>query len=436
MNDKITQTVEKYHMLANGDTVLIALSGGADSVFLAEYLLSVKKKYNLKLIAAHVEHGIRGSESLADCEFCEKYCKEKKIPIFVKHIDAPAEAKKAALGVEEFSRQARYSFFYSIECDKIATAHSLSDNAETLLFRLARGTSLKGACAIPPTRNKIIRPLINIASGEIRDYLDEHNILYCTDSTNTLNDYSRNYIRNVIIPALKKINPAFESNASRFIESALTDEIYLEKQTSSAYDKVCLKNVIICDALKKYDKAIINRVIAKWLDENKVPVSSCNLYKAKELLYKSSSFSAGRGQDIVSEGGVLKLAYKKSLEDFEFIVDKKIIPVKEFLTICEFGCKRFDFFCDCDKIIGNVNVRSRMPGDSITLNGRGCTKSLKKLYNELHIPADERTEIPVIADDFGVIGVCGFAVSQRVAVNDKTQNVLTLNIRTEDLLNE
>lgn len=77
-----------------------------------------------------------------------------------------------------------------------------------------------------------------------------------------------------------------------------------------------------------------------------------------------------------------------------------------------------------------------MPGDSITLNGRGCTKSLKKLYNELHIPADERTEIPVIADDFGVIGVCGFAVSQRVAVNDKTQNVLTLNIRTEDLLNE
>ena len=333
MNDKITQTVEKYHMLANGDTVLIALSGGADSVFLAEYLLSVKKKYNLKLIAAHVEHGIRGSESLADCEFCEKYCKEKKIPIFVKHIDAPAEAKKAALGVEEFSRQARYSFFHSIECDKIATAHSLSDNAETLLFRLARGTSLKGACAIPPTRNKIIRPLINIASGEIRDYLNEHNIPYCTDSTNTLNDYSRNYIRNVIIPALKKINPAFESNASRFIESALTDEIYLEKQTSSAYDKVCLKNVIICDALKKYDKAIINRVIAKWLDENKVPVSSCNLYKAKELLYISSSFSAGRGQDIVSEGGVLKLAYKKSLEDFEFIVDKKIIPVKEFLNM-------------------------------------------------------------------------------------------------------
>lgn len=436
MNDKITQTVEKYHMLANGDTVLIALSGGADSVFLAEYLLSVKEKYNLKLIAAHVEHGIRGSESLADCEFCEKYCKEKKIPIFVKHIDAPAEAKKAALGVEEFSRQARYSFFYSIECDKIATAHSLSDNAETLLFRLARGTSLKGACAIPPTRGKIIRPLINIASGEIRDYLNGHNIPYCTDSTNTLNDYSRNYIRNVIIPALKKINPAFESNASRFIESALTDETYLEKQTSSAYDKVCLKNAIICDALKKYDKAIINRVIAKWLDENKVPVSSCNLYKAKELLYKSSSFSAGRGQDIVSEGGVLKLAYKKSLEDFEFIVDKKIIPVKEFLTICEFACKRFDFFCDCDKIIGNVNIRSRMPGDSITLNGRGCTKSLKKLYNELHIPADERAEIPVIADDFGVIGVCGFAVSQRVAVNDETQNVLALNIRTEDLLNE
>ncbi|UKI23647.1 MAG: tRNA lysidine(34) synthetase TilS [Anaerotruncus sp.] len=140
MNDKITQTVEKNFICSLTATrFLIALSGGADSVFLAEYLLSVKKKYNLKLIAAHVEHGIRGSESLADCEFCEKYCKEKKIPIFVKHIDAPAEAKKAALGVEEFSRQARYNFFYSIECDKIATAHSLSDNAETLIFFALQG---------------------------------------------------------------------------------------------------------------------------------------------------------------------------------------------------------------------------------------------------------------------------------------------------------
>lgn len=436
MNDKITQTVEKYHMLADGDTVLIALSGGADSVFLAEYLLSVKEKYNLKLIAAHVEHGIRGGESLADCGFCEKYCRENNITFFVKHINAPAEAKKAALGVEEYSRRARYDFFYSIECDKIATAHSLSDNAETLLFRLARGTSLKGACSIPPIRGKIIRPLINITSGEIRDYLNGNNIPYCTDSTNFSNDYSRNYIRNVIIPELKKINPAFENNASKFIESALTDETYLEKQTCLAYDKVCVKNGIICDELKQYDEAIINRVIAKWLDENKAPVSNYTVSKTKELLYKSSSFSAGRGQNIVSAGGKLRLSHKKTLENFEFIVDKKIIPVKEFLTICEFDCKRFDFFCDCDKIIGSVKVRSRMPGDSITLNGRGCTKSLKKLYNELHILADERTEIPVITDDFGVIGVCGFAVSRRVAMNDKTQNVLTLNIRTEDLLNE
>lgn len=436
MNDKITQTVEKYHMLNNGDTVLIALSGGADSVFLSEYLLTVKEKYNLKLIAAHVEHGIRGDESLADCEFCEKYCENKNIQLFTKHIDAPGEAKKNGVGVEEYSRRARYDFFNSIECDKIATAHSLSDNVETLLFRLARGTSLKGACAIPPTRGKIIRPLINITSGEIRDYLNTYDITYCTDSTNFSNDYSRNRIRNVVIPELKKINPEFEINASKFIESASADEAYLENQVDFVYNRVCIDNKLNSAELKQYNNSIINRVIAKWLDENKLQVNSFIVSKTKELLYKSSSFSAGRGQDVVSAGGILRLYQKKPIKKFEFFVDKKIIPVKEFLTICEFNCKRFDFFCDCDKIIGSIKVRSRMPGDSISLNGRGCTKSLKKFYNELHISADERAEIPVITDDLGVIGVCGYAVSRRVAVNDNTQYVLTLNIRTEDLLNE
>ncbi len=436
MNDKITQTVEKYHMLNSGDTVLIALSGGADSVFLTEYLLSLKEKYNLKLIAAHIEHGIRGRESLEDCKFCEEYCKNKNIPLYTKHINALCEAKEAGIGVEEYSRRARYDFFESIECNKIATAHSLSDNAETLLFRLARGTSLRGACAIPPIRGKIIRPLITTASGEIREYLNMHGIPYCTDSTNLSNDYSRNRIRNVIIPELKKINSEFESNVSKFIESVSADEAYLDKQVNLSYRLACKKNTINCAELKQYDEAIINRVIAKWLDENKLQVSSFTVSKTKELLYKSSSFSVGGGQDIVSAGGMLRLSRKKSVEKFEFNVDKKIIPVKEFLTICEFDCKRFDFFCDCDKIIGSVKVRSRMPGDSISPNRRGCTKSLKKLYNELHIPADIRAEIPVIADDMGVIGVCNYAVSGRVALNDKTQNVLTLNIRTEDLLNE
>lgn len=143
MNDKITQTVEKYHMLANGDTVLIALSGGADSVFLAEYLLSVKKKYNLKLIAAHVEHGIRGSESLADCEFCEKYCEEKKIPIFVKHINAPAEAKKPHLALKNSVAKRDTAFFIQSNAIKLQLHTAFPIMPKPCFFALQGALRLK-----------------------------------------------------------------------------------------------------------------------------------------------------------------------------------------------------------------------------------------------------------------------------------------------------
>ena len=436
MNDKISQTIEKYSMLANGDTVLVALSGGADSVLLTEYLLSVKEKFNLTIIAAHVEHGIRGADSLADCCFCENYCNDKDIRLFTKHINAPKEAESKGVGIEEYSRQARYDFFNSIKCDKIATAHNLSDNAETLLFRLTRGTSLRGACAIPPVRGKIIRPLINVTSTEIRNYLDDNGIAYCVDRTNFENDYARNKIRNIIIPELKKINPAFEFNVSNFISSAADDEAYLDGIASEIFDLVCKNNEIDCDNLNQYDLSIIRRVIAKWLNNNKLNVNTYILSKTVFLLNKSSSFTVAKGVNVASAGGKLKLFKTEKRDKFKFIVDKKIIHVKEFLTICEFNSKCFDFYCDCDKIIGSVKVRSRIAGDAIAPKGRNCTKSLKKFYNELHIPAEKRAKVPVVADEHGVIGICGYAVSQRVAVDGNTQNVLILNIRTEDFFNE
>ncbi|MCD7872117.1 MAG: tRNA lysidine(34) synthetase TilS, partial [Clostridiales bacterium] len=231
MNDKVNGTVSKFNLLSEGDTVMIAFSGGADSVFLCEYLQSVKDKFKLSLKAVHVEHGIRGKESLRDCEFASEYCAKNNIECLVFHINAVEEAKAAGLGIEEYSRNKRYEIFDSISCDKIATAHSLSDNIETVLFRLARGTSLKGLCGIPPKRGKIIRPLIEITSYEIREYLKKHNIPFCVDSTNFDNNYSRNYIRNKIIPEFKNINSEFENNVSRLIENIRENQEFLSEDT-------------------------------------------------------------------------------------------------------------------------------------------------------------------------------------------------------------
>lgn len=433
MNNKILQTVKKYNMLSKGDSVLIALSGGADSVMLTCFLLSIRDEYSLKLTAAHVEHGIRGDESLADARFCSEFCQKNGIDFKILHINAPDEAKKQKMGVEEYSRKARYDFFNTIECDKIATAHNLSDNIETMLFRCARGTSLKGLCSIPPVRGKIIRPLIEITSSEIRNYLHNEGIPYRIDSTNSDSTYSRNYIRNEIMPLLKNLNSEFETHAARLLESLRFDEEFIETHIEKIYKTVCIKNELICSVINSLSESEKHRIVAKWLKDNSLPVNDNVIVGVLRLCGCSSRFEINRDVAAVSSNGKIRIVrLDENNAHFDFKVSKTVLSVKDFLNKYEFTNKKFDFYCDCDKIVGNVTVRCRKEGDKITPKGRNCTKSLKKLFNEMHIPPEKRYRIPVIADDIGVIGIAGTVVSNRVAADKSTKNILILDIRTED----
>nr|MDE6658573.1 tRNA lysidine(34) synthetase TilS [Eubacterium sp.] len=270
MTTNLFEKVNIENLVAENDVILIALSGGADSVFLAEYFKSIQDKYSLTLKAAHIEHGIRGQESIDDCKFVEQYCKESGIECFVLHINVPEEAKNAGKGVEEYSREKRYEFFNSVDCDKIATAHTLSDNIETLIFRLARGTSIKGLCGIPPKRDKIIRPLLNLKGEEIRWYLDENNIRYCVDSTNANNAYNRNHIRNKIIPLFSKLNENYESAFERLIESINEDNDFIEFESDKAFDIACNGNEIEIGKIRKYPIAIQKRIIIRYFAKNSI----------------------------------------------------------------------------------------------------------------------------------------------------------------------
>lgn len=432
MITEILDTVKKYDMLSKGDSVLIALSGGADSILLAHFLLQIKEEYALDLTAAHVEHGIRGEESVEDAAFCEEFCK-KRHTIKILHIDAPKEAKHFKMGVEEYSRKARYAFFDTIDCDKIATAHNLSDSIETLLFRMARGTSLKGMCGIPPKRGKIIRPLIGLSSSEIRAYLNRNKIPFRIDSTNHDDGYSRNYIRNQILPLMNNLNAQFEKHTSRLLESIQRDEDFLEKHTDRIYNGLFSDHKLIIDRFNKLSASEKYRVIARWLNENHLPVNDNVISGVLALSVSNSRFQICGNVYAVSAAGSIRIAdIHDNNGEICFKVSENVISVKEFLNKCEFNNKPFDFYCDCDKIVGNVVVRSRKAGDEISIQGRNCTKNLKKYFNELHIPPEIRNSIPVIADDNGIIGIAGYAVSQRAAVDSNTKNILILYIRTED----
>lgn len=429
MNNKVLKTVKKYNMLSKGDRVLIGVSGGADSIALLEFFVSVKEKYDLDICVAHIEHGIRGEDSVSDAEFVENYCKKLGVKFYLKTIDAPNLAKKAKMGVEEYSRMARYDFFNTIECDKIATAHNLTDNIETLLFRLARGTGLKGACSIPAVRGKIIRPFIEVSSSEIRKWCNNNNIPYRVDCTNSDSAYSRNLIRLEILPLFEKLNANYQDNIDDFISDVNEDYAFIDNYVKSIYPKIVKDNEIDLPKLNELDLPIKKRILIVFFNENGYSLNRIHLQSVIDITLKSGKSQIKENVFAISAKGKIRLAKFNDL-------NKKDKFVTKILNIDEFKDKNIDFYCDCDKIVGNITIRARQAGDKIKPAGRNVSKTLKKLFNESAYPIEKRDKKIVVCDDFGIVGVIGLCADERVKVDCNTAKILTIKLPSEDLFNE
>lgn len=429
MNNKVLKTVKKYNMLSKGDRVLIGVSGGADSIALLEFFVSVKEKYDLDICVAHIEHGIRGEDSVNDAEFVENYCKKLGVNFYLKTIDAPNLAKKAKMGVEEYSRMARYDFFNTIECDKIATAHNLTDNIETLLFRLARGTGLKGACSIPAVRGKIIRPFIEVSSGEIRKWCNDNNIPYRVDCTNSDSAYSRNLIRLEILPLFEKLNANYQDNIENFISDVNEDYEFIDDYVKSIYPKIVKNNEIDLPKLNELDLSIKKRILIMFFDENGYSLNRIHLQSVIDITLKSGKSQIKENIFAISAKGKIRIAKFNDL-------NKKDEFVTKILNIDEFKDKNIDFYCDCDKIVGNIIIRAKQAGDRIKPAGRNVSKTLKKLFNESAYPIEKRDKKIVVCDDFGIVGVIGLCADERVKVDCNTAKILTIKLPSEDLFNE
>ncbi len=430
---KVDEFVKKHNMISCGDFIVVGVSGGADSMLLLNYLLSKRDEYHLRILVANAEHGIRGKESVEDTEFVKAYCKDKQIEFQSISFHAVEEAKKAGMGVEAYSRQRRYDFFSSFNPDKIATAHNLSDNIETVLFRIARGTSIKGCCGIPAVRGNIIRPLLNCSGDEIRNACRDNHIPFRIDSTNNEDDYTRNYIRHNIIPAFERINPSFEKAVSRLIDSVKDDESILDSLANDCFDNCLNNNYLALDKLNGYSPSIMKRTIIKFFDMYGISLDELHLNGAYKLTEAPGRFQIKNNIFAVSDKTRFRIAvFNENIDFDEFSVNKRIISYTDFLNNCELFKRKFDFFCDYDKIVGNIEVRPRYEGDRISPAGRACTKSIKKLFNELKINVEDRANIPVLCDENGVIGIYGCCCDERVKIESTTNNILMLKINLED----
>ena len=423
MEDLILKAISQFTLISKGDTVTVALSGGADSVSLLFALLKLKSELGITVNAAHLNHGIRGEEADCDQKFVENLCKDLNVELFVEKADVPKFAKENHLSIELAARQVRYEFLERVAVGKVATAHTASDNLETMIFNFTRGTSLKGLCGIPAKRGIFIRPIIFCTRQNVEEYCKQNNLSFVTDSTNLCDEYSRNKIRHNVVPILKQINPSLELAATRMALSFNDDNEFFENNALEILFKSIDENGLFIDDFDNISPAVAKRVLKKYFETEFSDITLDNRHITdiySICLEKKGKINLPSDLYAKVENGILKFFYLQDQKEKEFAVSIEKMQKANNL----FANNQLD----CDKIVGKLVVRTRCEGDSIRLNKRGCTKTLKKLFTENKISNAIRGKLPVIADDKGVVWVYGIGVAGRCAVNENTKMIYKINV--------
>ncbi len=447
VKNKVLKAIEDYSMLCDTKKIVVGFSGGADSVCLLHILNSVKNEYRFDLIGAHVNHGIRGDEALRDSDFARDFCEKLGVDFKLRNIDCIKLSEESGESVEVCGRNERYHFFYGLaDSDvKIATAHNANDNAETVLFNIARGSTIKGGGGIPPVRGIIIRPLIYCTRKEIEGYCFENNLQFVTDSTNLCDDYTRNKIRHKVLPILEEINSEAISNFTYFSHNARETSAHIANEANAVINYAHNGDATYkVSALLEYSDVVIREVLvclfSAWSDKT---LGRKKLDELLALLTKS-----GR---IQVYGNIFAEVIKGNFRFFKDgdAIKPDCITVDEIPSKIQFGKYSVDFdhisqsskkinkkvldnLIDCDKIVGNVFLRTRVEGDKISLFDRKVTKTLKKLFCEMNIPVEKRDFIPVLCDDIGVLWVYSVGVDARCHIDSDSSNIIFVRGENND----
>lgn len=419
--------IDKYDMLPAGCRVLCAVSGGADSVYLLCRLLEMSPQRGFSVSAAHYNHGLRGAESDGDEAFVRELCRERGVNFVSGRGDVCACAAERGMSTEEAARALRYAFLENtadaLGADRIATAHTADDNAETLLMNLARGAGLRGLGGIPPVRGRLVRPMLTVERAEVLDYLSKNGIGHVEDSSNALDDYARNRVRHYAVPALLSVNANFTGNAARTAALAREDEAFLEalakdflegnlaEEGLPAEKLAALPRPVSARAVRllagpacaeKHVDAVLRLACGEGLGYADLP--GLRVTREQGLLRFGGEAPAGLTRRELRPGGSVCIP-----EADLVIKSRKIVDCPEIHSSLN------TFFFNYENICGIIFCTSRQDGDRIRLSGRGCTKKLSDLFSEKKMSRRRRVLTPVLRDEKGVLAVYGFGVAERCA---------------------
>lgn len=445
--EKFKNFIEENNLIEKGDSIVSAVSGGSDSVFMLEMLSAIKDDYDLKIIVSHVNHGLRGAEAQRDEDFVKKLAEKNGLIYEVEHIDMAGYAKEHSLTCEEAGRKLRYLFFEEIKekykADKVAIAHNKNDVAETTFLNIFRGTGLDGLESIPLRRDFYIRPILCFEKSEILDFLKENNIHYVDDSTNFTNDYKRNVIRNEIIPFIKKnFNENIVSSMSRLASIAKENNLYLEDIINDKYINIVKSNTIDRESfneLNHYEKTLVLR---KFLRENLNYLNNISKDNIEDMI-NLISLDSGKKYDIDGKHYLVndfdKTIFKKldinelseeiSLDfkldkvyniygsKFKFVLSDKILSKK---------------YLDYDLLTGKLSLRNRRSGDRFNPFGMKGSKKIKDYFVDKKVSSDDRSKVLFLMNDDEIACVVGYDIADKYRASSKTKNYLNVIMEGND----
>jgi tRNA(Ile)-lysidine synthase len=458
--DKLRGEVNRFGLLNKGDRVLVALSGGPDSMALLYGLLAIRGEYDLKLFVAHLNHKLRGRESDQDERFAKNIASELKLKFFSKKIDIKREAQKLKMSIEEAAREIRYQYLESlaekIKADKIALGHQADDQAETFLMRLLRGAGAAGLSGIPPKRGKIIRPLIQIKREEIENFLKMNKIPSRLDSSNLQTDYFRNKIRLSLLPRIKKeFNPRIVESLNRTADIISAQQEYIRKKCELILRGIVTKrkSKLIVDTAKfsDYDVCLQREMIRLCVKELKGDLNQLTFESVDRTLNLIHKEKRGKRVKLVESiwlehGGNDLIFYRGGKKEYDYPLT---LPGKTDLS--EWGIRILArvlkrkpeqkeligphhnlVYLDWKKLKGPFRLRTRRRGDKFKPLGMKGSKSVADFLIDAKVPRHQRDRVAILTSKGKIVWVVGYRESEDFKVTGDTRSVLKIEATYSD----
>ncbi len=449
VEQKVIKFIDTHCLLGEGDKVLIALSGGPDSVFALHFFNNFKKRFKIEIAAVHLNHKLRGKEADKDEKFCKDLCDQLKIEFVSTQVDINKLKKESRKSVEEIARNERYKFFEytstKLHADKIVTAHVQDDNTETVLLNLIKGAGIKGLSGIPVVRGKIIRPLLCLKKEEILSYIRQAKYKYRKDKSNDENEYQRNIIRNKVIPVItSEINPSFNETVFRTSNNLKFLAGVVARQTETYYTKFVeqsdSQHLIKLNLFREVETLFIDEVIKLSLEKflgtsatsqdiEKIK-SLYNYQKGKEVKFKNK-FSAVRERNNI----VLRKFNTVDIKERKIKAGQSVRVNDKWLSFEVVKNSRFIMSQPgCEFISINVEhptftVRPWRDGDKFKPLGMKNFKKVSDFLTDLKIPASQKKEQLVLTYRNQIIWVVGLRIDDRYKITSQTKRAVKLCLK-------